>query len=120
MKAMALEDPSVPSHNESGRWYDKHGNLLLAYFAGNHGMPKKVLERKHWHTQMIFHLQDKGNAAPRPQDNRHLHDVDNPLFYYYKKGEAEPYAEPKSLRHDLELRFEQGHKHDVSIKYLFM
>lgn len=114
--SMALQDPTISARSESGRWYDKDNRLMVAYFAGAHGMPKTVVERKHWHTQKLFSLQERHG---RPQDNRHLNDVDKPLFYYYKEGEAEPYAEYKGLRHDIELRFEQGHKHDVSVQLMF-
>lgn len=87
---------------------------MVAYFAGsNHGIPKRVLERKHWHTQKFFSLQDQ-SRPPALSDNRHLSDAHSPSFFYTKEGESEPYAEPKGLRHDLELRFEQGHQHDVS------
>jgi hypothetical protein len=72
----------------------------------------KIMLRKHFYTQLLFSLQPK--RVSKGSDNRHLSDAENPLFEYHVKGEDAPRYEPKGLRHDTEVWFEEGHHHDAS------
>lgn len=74
-----------------------------------------IMMRKHFYTQLLFSLQPKG--VRKGDDNRHLEDAENSLFEYYVKGEEMPRYEPKGLRHDTEVWFEEGHHHDASYNF---
>jgi hypothetical protein len=76
-----------------------------------------MLERKHYHTQLLFHHQPK--AIGRGTDGRHAADLHNKAFVYYKEGDPNPHFECKGLRHDIEVWAERGHVHDVRLFFIF-
>lgn len=74
------------------------------------------MERKHYHTQLLFHHQPK--RLRHGDDSRHLYDQSNPAFVYHVKGDSASYCEYKGLRHDCEVRYEKAHTHDVCGPFL--
>lgn len=59
-----------------------------------------MLQRKHFCTQQLFHLQPKPIKSQSTTDQRHADDSESVVMKYFIEGNPHMHSEAKGLRHD--------------------